>query len=75
MSLAAVAYGLFLRYMAQLQDGSLEGADRMQDAVVARVDAIEAQSQTAHIELALRKMLDAGRIVDMANDVMTEGRL
>jgi len=70
LALAAVAHRLALGHIAHLEDGGLQGADGMEDAVIAGIDTIEAQSQTTHVELAIGEVLDAGRIVDMAQNLM-----
>ena len=58
-----------------LENGSLQGAHAVDGLVVAGVDAIESETQTAHIQLALREVLDTCRIADMAQDFMVEGSL
>ena len=58
--LAAVAHGLFFGHMAHLQDGGLQRRYGVECLVVARVDTVQTQSQTAHIQLTFREMLYAG---------------
>ena len=47
----------------------------MEDAVIARVDTIQAKTQTAHIQLAIGEVLDTSRVVDMAQNLMRESGL
>ena len=74
-ALAAVAHSLLFGYGAQLEDGGLESAHGMEDMVVAAVDAIKSQSQSAHVELATREVFDTCAVADMTEDVMVEGCL
>lgn len=57
---ARIADALACCHMAQLQDGGLQRGDVVDDSVVARIDAVEAQSKAAHVELAIGEVLDAG---------------
>ena len=75
LALATVTNGLGLRHLAHLQDGGLQRADGMENAVIARIDTIQTETQTAHIQLAIGEVLDAGRVVDMAQNLMREGGL
>ncbi|EJX07730.1 hypothetical protein EVA_04160 [gut metagenome] len=47
----------------------------MQAAVVNRVDAIEPQPEAHHVEVAFGETLDAGRIADVAQQLVGEGLL
>ena len=73
--LAAVAHTVTCLHVVHLQNGCLQGAHAVDGLVVARIDAIESESQTAHIQLALREVLDTCRIADMAQNLMVEGCL
>ena len=75
LALATVTHGFALGYLVHLQNGGLEGADGMENAVVARIDTIQAETQTTHIQLAIGEVLDAGRVVDMAQNLVREGGL
>ena len=52
--------------VSQLEYGGLQCRDIVNCLVVARIHTIEPKSQTAHVQLALREVLDACRIVNMA---------
>ena len=56
--------------MAHLENGCLESRYGVYDSVVTRIDTIEAQSQTTHIHLPLREMLDACRVVHVTKYLM-----
>ena len=75
LALATVTHGFALGYLVHLQNGGLEGADGMENAVVARIDTIQAETQTAHIQLAIGEVLDTSRVVDMAQNLVREGGL
>ena len=47
----------------------------MEDAIVSGIDTIKANTKTTHIHLSLREVLDTCRVVHVAQDMMTEGRL
>ena len=74
-ALTAIAYCLSSLHLPHLEDGGLEGADGMENAVVAWVHAIEPDAQATHIHLSLREMLDAGRVVHVAQYLVAEGTL
>ena len=74
-SLETIAYGLFLRHMAQLEDGGLECRHGAEHTVVTRIHPIEAEAQTTHVKLAFREMLDGGRIIHVAQNLVREGCL
>ena len=61
--------------MAKLEDGGLQRRDIVEDVVRARIDAIEANAETAHVELAVAEMVDACGVVDMTDDMVGEGGL
>ena len=61
--------------MVHLQNGGLQRRDGIQDTIVTGVNAIETEAETTHVELSLGEVLDTSRIVDMAQDLMGEGRL
>ena len=73
--LATVANTIARLHVVHLENGSLQGAHAVDGLVVAGVDAIESETQAAHIQLALREVLDTCRIADMAQDFMVEGSL
>ena len=73
--LATVAHTIARLHVVHLENGSLQGAHAVDGLVVAGVDAIESETQAAHIQLALREVLDTCRIADMAQDLMVEGSL
>ena len=47
----------------------------MEDVVRARINAIKANAETAHVELAVAEMVDARGVVDMTDDMVGEGGL
>ena len=61
--------------MAKLEDGGLQRRDIVEDVVRARIDTIEANAETAHVELAVAEMVDARGVVDMTDDMVGEGGL
>ena len=65
-SLPTVTYRITWRNVANLQDSSFQRRQIMDDVVIDRVDAVQAQSEAAHIKVALRETLDTRRIADMA---------
>jgi len=73
--MAAVADTRTGRHMAKLEDGGLQRRDIVEDVVRARIDAIEANAKTAHVELAVAEMVDARGVVDMTDDMVGEGGL
>ena len=73
--MAAVADTRTGRHMAKLEDGGLQRRDIVEDVVRARIDTIEANAETAHVELAVAEMVDAGGVVDMTDDMVGEGGL
>ena len=73
--MAAVADTRTGRHMAKLEDGGLQRRDIVEDVVRARIDTIEANAKTAHVELALAEMVDARGVVDMTDDMVGEGGL
>lgn len=75
LAFAAVAHGITGGYVAQLQNRRLQRRDVVNDLIVAAVDAIKSKAKTAHIQLALREVLDAGGVVDMAEYLMVKGCL
>ena len=74
-ALAAITYRFFTGDMAQLENGGLQGADRIQYVVVAAVYAVETQAQTAGVQLALGEVLDAGTVADVSQNLVWEGCL
>ena len=72
VALAAIAHGVFLGHVAYLQNGGLEGAHILHDAVVYRVDPVEAEAEAHHVELRAGEPLDACRVADMAQDLVRE---
>ena len=70
LALAAVAHCLALGYIAHLQDGGLKCADSVEDAIVAWINTIEAEAKTTHIHLAIGEVLDASRVVHVAQNLM-----
>ena len=75
LAFAAVAHRITGGYVAQLQNRRLQRRDVVDDLIVAAVDAIKSKAETAHIQLALREVLDAGGVVDMAEYLMVKGCL
>ena len=75
LALTAVAHRLTSRHMAHLKDGGLQRGDGMENMIIARINAIEADAEAAHIHLALREMLDASGVVHVAQDLMGEDTL
>ena len=73
--MAAVADTRTGRDMAKLEDGGLQRRDIVEDVVRARIDTIEANAETAHVELAVAEMVDARGVVDMTDDMVGEGGL
>jgi len=73
--MAAVADTRTGRHMAKLEDGGLQRRDIVEDVVRARIDTIEANAETAHVELAVAEMVDARGVVDMTDDMVGEGGL
>ena len=73
--MAAVADTRTGRHMAKLEDGGLQRRDIVEDVVRARIDAIKANAETAHVELAVAEMVDARGVVDMTDDMVGEGGL
>ena len=73
--LAAVAHTVACLHVVHLQNGGLQGAHAVDGLVVARIDAVESESQAAHIQLTFREVLDTCRIADMAQYLMVEGCL
>ena len=71
-SAAAVSYGLIGGNIMNLQDCSLQRCHVIYHRVVARVVSIQSQSQSAHIELSFREVLNASRIVDMSQYLVWE---
>ena len=61
--------------MAKLEDGGLQRRDIVEDVVRARIDTIETNAETAHVELAVAEMVDARGVVDMTDDMVGEGGL
>ena len=74
-SLPTVTYRITRRNVANLQDSSFERRQIMDDVVIDRVDAVQAQSEAAHIKVALRETLDTRRITDMAQNLVGESLL
>ena len=70
--LARIAYSVTGRHMAQLEDGRLQGRDVVDDLVRTGIDAVESQSQPAHVHLSFREMFDTCRVVHVADDFMLE---
>ena len=75
LALTAVTDGVASGNMAQLQDRRLQRGYGVENAVVTGIDAVEAKSEATHVHLALREVLDAGRVVHVAQDLMAVGRL
>ena len=75
LTLTAIAHSLTSRYMAHLEDGGLKCRDSMKDVIISWIDAIETYAQTAHIHLALWEVLNACRVVHMAQNLMGENTL
>ena len=73
--LARITHALTSLDIVHLEDGGLQGAHAVDGLVVARVDAVETETQAAHIQLALWEVLDTCRIADMAQYLMVEGCL
>ena len=73
--MAAIADTRTGRHMAKLEDGGLQRRDIVEDMVRARIDTIEANAETAHVELAVAEMVDARGVVDMTDDMVGEGGL
>ena len=73
--MAAIADTRTGRHMAKLEDGGLQRRDIVEDVVRARIDAIEANAETAHVELAVAEMVNARGVVDMTDDMVGEGGL
>ena len=70
--LARIAYSVTGRHMAQLENGRLQGRDVVDDLVRTGIDAVESQSQPAHVHLSFREMFDTCRVVHVADDFMLE---
>ena len=47
----------------------------MNGFIVTAVNSIQSESQTTHVKLSLRKVFDAGRIVNMSQNFMVKGGL
>ena len=75
LSLAAIAYSVAGRHMAHLEDCGLKRGYGVYDSVVTRINTVEAKSQTTHIHLSLREVLDACRVVHVTQYLMCECRL
>ena len=69
---ARIADALASCHMAQLEDGGFQRGDVVDDGIVARIDAIESQSEPAHVELSLGEVLNAGGVADVAEDFVRE---
>ena len=74
-SLARIAYRVTSWYVTQLQDGSLQRRDIVDCLVRSWVDTIQAQAQSAHIHLMFREVIDARRVVHVADNLMAERSL
>ena len=61
--------------MTHLEDSGLQRGNGREDAVVPRINAIEAETQTTHIHLTFWEMLNTRRIIHVAQDLMTESGL
>ena len=70
--LAGIANGVTGRHMAQLEDGRLQGRYVVDDLVRTGIDAVESQSQPAHVHLPLREMFDTGGVVHVTDDLVLE---
>ena len=55
-----------------LEDGGLQRGDVVEHRVVARVITVESESKTTHVELALREVLNARRVVDVSEYFVRE---
>ena len=75
LALATIAHGLALRHSAHLENGGLKRRNGVENAIVAWINAIEAKAQTTHIHLAIGEVLDASRVVHVAQNLMREGGL
>ena len=68
---ATVANGIACWHFARLEDGGFQSCHVVEQVVVARIYAIETESETNHIEMVLREMLDACRVADVADNLVT----
>ena len=73
--LARIAHALTCLDVVHLENSGLQGTHTVDGLIVARVDAIEAKTQAAHIQLALWEVLDTRRIADMAQYLVVESCL
>ena len=71
-SFPAVTHSLLFWHVPHLQDGGFERADIVENFVVPAGDAIQSQSEAAHVELPFREMLYAGTIVNVPDDFVRE---
>ena len=60
-----VAHGGACGDVANLQNGGAECGHVVERAVVDRIDAVEAQTEAAHVEMPFGETLDARRVADM----------
>ena len=74
-SFPAVAHSLLLRHLAQLQYCCLQRAHGVQYVVVAAVNAVESESQSAGVELAFGEVLYARTVADVAQNLVVKGGL
>ena len=73
---AAVAHRFVLGDVAQLENGGFEGGDGVQGrSGGARVITIEAKTEAAHVELALREVFNGSAVVHVAQNLVGEGGL
>lgn len=71
----AVANGVFLADITDLENCGHQRRDIVYDGVVAIVHAIESDAETAHIHLAVMEMENACGVVDVAKNLVREGTL
>ena len=69
---ATVTDGLVSRNVMYLEDGGLQRGDVVKHRVIARVITVESESKATHVELALREVLNARRIVDVSEYLVRE---
>lgn len=72
---ATVAHSVTRGHIVHLQYCGLERRYIVDNLVVAWVDAVKAEAKAASVELPIGEVLDASRVVDVAQNLVAESRL
>ena len=74
-ALSTIADGLAGLHIADLENGRFKRRHIIYNMIVDRIYPVQAKAKADHIEVALRKALDAGAVADMAQDLMRKSGL